>query len=81
MQRISQISKGKHTAVIICTNITRPAPAELLIPPILDELNKSEILDKNIKVIIARGQHRKMTEEEVKEKLGTEYVRKKVINF
>jgi len=36
----------------------------------LDELNKGGISDKNIKVIIARGQHRKMTEEEVKEKVG-----------
>ena len=79
-QRISQISKSKHTAVIICTDITRPTPDKLLIPPILDELNKGGISDRNIKVIIARGQHRKLTEEEVKEKLGTEYVRKKVRN-
>ena len=42
----------------------------MLIPPILDEFNKGGISDKNIKVIIARGQHRKMTEEEVKEKVG-----------
>lgn len=67
---ISQIAKGKNTAVVICTDITRPTPDQLLIPPILDELNKGGISDKNIKVIIARGQHRKMTEEEVKEKVG-----------
>ncbi|MBA7573526.1 hypothetical protein ES708_15324 [subsurface metagenome] len=35
-------------------------------------MDKGEISDKNIKVIIARGQHRKMTEEEVKEKVGEE---------
>ena len=67
---IPKIAQGKRTAVVICTDITRPTPDQLLIPPILDELNKGGISDKNIKVIIARGQHRKMTEEEVKEKVG-----------
>ena len=73
---ISQIAQGKHTAVVICTDITRPTPDKLLIPPILDELNKGEISDKNIKVIIARGQHRKMTEEEVKEKVGEKVLKR-----
>ena len=69
---ISQIAEGKNTAVVICDDITRPTPDQLLIPPILDELNKGGISDKNIKVIIARGQHRKMSEEEMKEKVGEE---------
>ncbi len=73
---ISQIAQGKHTAVVICTDITRPTPDKLLIPPILDELNKGEISDVNIKVIIARGQHRKMTEEEVKEKVGEKILKR-----
>ena len=73
---ISKIAQGKHTAVVICTDITRPTPDKLLIPPILDELNKGGISDKNIKVIIARGQHRKMTEEEVKEKVGEEVLKR-----
>jgi len=73
---IPKISQGKRTAVVICTDITRPTPDHLLIPPILDELNKGEISDKNIKVIIARGQHRKMTKEEVKEKVGEEVTKR-----
>jgi len=71
-QTISQISQDKNSAVVICTDISRPTPDNLLIPPVLDELNMGGISDKNIKVIIARGQHRKMTEEEVKEKVGEE---------
>ena len=73
---ILKIAQGKHNAVVICTDITRPTPDKLLIPPILDELNKGGISDKNIKVIIARGQHRKMTEEEVKEKVGEEVLKR-----
>jgi len=69
---IPEITQGKRTAVVICTDITRPTPDHLLIPPILNELNKGEISDKNIKIIIALGQHRKMTEEEVREKVGEE---------
>jgi nickel-dependent lactate racemase len=73
---IPQIAQGKHTAVVICTDTTRPTLDQLLIPPILDELNKGGISDKNIEVIIARGQHRKMIEEEVKEKVGEEVLRR-----
>ncbi|MCK4240715.1 MAG: nickel-dependent lactate racemase, partial [Candidatus Atribacteria bacterium] len=73
---IPKIAQGKRTAVVICTDTTRPTPDKLLIPPILDELNKEGISDKNIKVIIARGQHRKMTEEEVKEKVGEEVLKR-----
>lgn len=69
---ISQIAQGKHTAVIISTDITRPTPDKLLIPSILDELNKGGINDKNIQIIIALGQHRKMSPEEVEKKLGKE---------
>src|SRR5680860_1882955 len=36
---IPKIAQGKHSAVVICTDITRPTPDQLLIPPILDELN------------------------------------------
>jgi nickel-dependent lactate racemase len=68
---IPKIAQGKCTAVVICTDITRPSPDQLLIPPILDELNEGEISDENIKVIIARGQHREIAEEEAKEKVGT----------
>lgn len=73
---ISQISKGKNSAVIISTDISRPTPDNLLIPPILNELNKGGISDKNIEVIIARGQHRKMNEEEVKKKVGNEVLKR-----
>jgi nickel-dependent lactate racemase len=73
---IPKIAQGKRSAVVICTDITRPTPDKLLIPPILDELNKGGISDKNIKIIIARGQHRKMSEEEVKEKVGEEVFRR-----
>ena len=73
---IPKIAQGKRTAVVICTDTTRPTPDKLLIPPILNELNKGGISDKNIKVVIARGQHRKMTEEEVKEKVGEEVLKR-----
>jgi len=71
-QIIPQISQAKNSAVVICTDISRPTPDNLLIPPILDGLNKGEIFDKSIKVIIARGQHREMSKEEVEKKVGKE---------
>jgi len=34
-QTIPQIFQGKNSAVVICTDISRPTPDKLLIPPIV----------------------------------------------
>lgn len=69
--RLCKIAKGKKkTAVILVTDITRITPEQLLLPRVIKELNKGGINNRDISIIIARGQHRKMTDEEIKFKLG-----------
>lgn len=55
---------------IISEDQTRPSPTGKVILPLIDELNGLGISDKNIDIIIGRGTHRAMTEEEMKSKLG-----------
>ncbi|MCD6318042.1 nickel-dependent lactate racemase, partial [Candidatus Aerophobetes bacterium] len=58
--------------VIIADDNTRLTPVRVIIPVLLDELNRGGIRDDQIKVIIGGGSHRLMTKEEIKEKFGQE---------
>lgn len=59
-----ELAKGKKNVVILCSDITRPAPSHLIVPPILDELNSAGVQDENITIVFALGSHRPHTEEE-----------------
>ncbi|HZK70944.1 MAG TPA: nickel-dependent lactate racemase [Clostridia bacterium] len=67
---ISILAKGKKNVVILCSDITRPSPSHLLVPPILEELNAVGVTDDNITIIFALGYHRPHTEEEKKKLVG-----------
>ena len=54
---------GSRSAVVLASDITRPAPSHLMLPPLLDMLEKIGIAD--IEIIFGLGTHRKMTSEEV----------------
>jgi len=58
--------------VIISEDQTRPTPVDQIIVPLLAELNRMGIADKEIDVIIGRGTHRHPTDEEVHAKVGQE---------
>lgn len=55
---------------IISEDQTRPTKTGSIILVLLDELNKAGIPDENIEVVIGRGTHRVITEDELKAKLG-----------
>lgn len=69
---LPDLAKGKNRVVILATDVSRPTRDQMLVPVILDVLVKAGIQEDRIKVIIARGQHREMTQEEVEVKLGKE---------
>jgi nickel-dependent lactate racemase len=58
------------TAVIAVTDLTRASPDDVLVPPLLDELNAGGIGDERITVIVAVGLHRPTTDAEKRQKLG-----------
>ena len=72
---LSELIKGKKSACIVVTDITRPCPDKELLPPILEILEK-EIDRKNITILIAAGMHREMTYDEKVEKYGKKIVEK-----
>jgi nickel-dependent lactate racemase len=66
---------GKRKACIVVTDITRPCPDDLLLPLIIDELEKGGIERENITVLVATGLHRANTQEELLLKLGKDICR------
>lgn len=57
---------------IVCDDVTRKTPVKTLLPFILSSLKSSGVKRDSIRIIVALGTHRKMTESEMKEKYGEE---------
>lgn len=75
------LAKNKGNAVIVADDNTRLTPTKIIVPLIIDELNKAGIPDDKIKVITALGTHRPMTKSEFQEKFGNQVLdRVEVLN-
>lgn len=74
MAPLAEVVAGLHhkKTVIISEDQTRPAPVDQILIPLLNELNRLGISDKEIDVIIGRGTHRVPTEAEILAKVGQE---------
>jgi nickel-dependent lactate racemase len=51
--------QGCQSASILVSDITRPAPSHLMLPPLIKKMMELDI--KNLKIIFALGTHRRMT--------------------
>jgi len=81
-QRLKELVSPKDQIVILASDISRPAPSQILLPPILEELKGAGINNNQIKVVFGLGVHRKQTEEEKKKLVGEDiYKRIKCIDF
>lgn len=70
-KQLSTLVNSKMKITILCDDNTRPTPAHKIIPIILEELRQAGLPDSQIKIVIASGSHRSMSEEELEEKLGS----------
>ena len=71
--RLEELAVGKHTAVIILSDHTRPVPSRILLPQMLARLRRGNpAID--ITLLVATGFHRGTRREELVEKLGEEIV-------
>ncbi len=67
---LRELAKGRHSACIVISDITRPVPNYLLLPPMLEILEKEGIPRKNITILIATGMHRPNQGEELESMVG-----------
>ncbi len=71
---IDELSPMGKTVAIAVDDLTRVTPTHIILPPILRLLEKAGARRENIKIIIALGTHRKMTDQEMREKYGSQVV-------
>jgi nickel-dependent lactate racemase len=76
--RLCELARGKKTAVIICSDHTRPVPSRQILPHMLRELREGNP-DIRISLLIAAGCHRRTTRDELIFKMGKEIVEKEHI--
>lgn len=68
---LRELAAGKHSAVILISDHTRPVPSRWILPPMLQALREGSP-DIRITLLVATGCHRGTTDEELKAKLGDE---------
>lgn len=70
--KLKDCVKPGMKVAIVCSDISRPVPSWKILPPVLEELGKAGIPDKDITVVFALGSHRGHTEEEKRHLAGEE---------
>lgn len=68
--KLSELSKGSKNACIIISDITRHCPSYKFLPQLIKELNEGGIKNRNIRIIIGLGIHRKHSEDEKRKLVG-----------
>ena len=69
-KKLKDIVKPGEKIVIVTSDITRPMPSKIVLPPVIEELRKAEVQEKDITIVLALGSHRSHTEEEKKILVG-----------
>ncbi|MBN1358383.1 nickel-dependent lactate racemase, partial [Candidatus Bathyarchaeota archaeon] len=75
-KRLSEIAKPEHKVAIVVDDATRQTPSNVMLLPVLAELNAAGVQDENITVIFGCGTHRAVTAEEANRILGEEVVQR-----
>jgi nickel-dependent lactate racemase len=69
---LAELAQGRESACVVVSDVTRPVPNAVLLPPILSTLEASGIPRDRILIVVATGLHRPNLGEELAEMVGRE---------
>ena len=75
-KRLCEIAKPESKVAIVVDDATRKAPSEVMLLPVLAELNLAGVKDENITVIFGCGTHRAVKPEEATALVGAEALKR-----
>lgn len=79
--RLEELVHPGQKVAIIADDASRPTPVHKILPVVIRRLEKAGILRSDIRIVMALGSHRYMTEEEMRARVGDEiYESYEVIN-
>ncbi len=68
--KLEEIIKPGEKIAIITSDLTRPIPSYIVLPPLLERLRKIGCANEDIVIVFALGSHRKQTEAEMRKLVG-----------
>lgn len=71
---LAELARGRHDACVVISDVTRPVPNRVILPPILRTLERSGIRRDKILILVATGLHRPSTRDELIEMVGAAVV-------
>jgi nickel-dependent lactate racemase len=69
-KRLCDLVRPGQRVAIVVTDITRKLPEELIVPLLVEELERGGVSKEHITAVVATGTHRPNTPEELREKFG-----------
>jgi len=80
-KRLGEIAKAGDRVAIVVDDATRATPSYLMVPPVLDELNRAGVKDEDVTIIFGCGSHRAVKPDEMEKLVGEEALKRvKAIN-
>jgi nickel-dependent lactate racemase len=70
--KIEDLARPGMEVVLLFDDLQRPTPAHLVLPRMMDRLNKAGIPDERIRAVCALGTHHLLSLEQLKTKVGSE---------
>lgn len=68
---LEQLARGRHDACVVISDVTRPVPNAVILPPILAALQAGGIPGERILILNATGMHRPNVGRELEEMVGS----------
>ncbi len=66
---LEELARGRRNACVVVSDITRPVPHDIILPPLLECLERSGIRPEDITLLVATGLHAPMNEAQLRETL------------
>jgi len=80
-KNLTQMLSGKEKVAIIVTDTTRYVPEDIIVPYLIEDLEKVGVNTDKVTIVNALGKHKPNTYEELEKMLGKEVMKKvKVVN-
>lgn len=78
---LREICRGKDSIAIVINDITRPSPTDLFVEEMLKEMAAAGVKDEQITLVVALGNHRPNTDDELRSMVGEEvFSRLRIVN-
>jgi len=71
---LAELAAGRESACVVISDITRPVPNKVILPPILKTIEQSGIPREKITILVATGIHRPNEGAELEEMVGPDIV-------